>query len=108
MASLRFLSAGAAQGLVGTVARAQDLAVEGSFGAVGAMLERHRGGEPCDVVILTHAQIAALTAEGAAVPGSAADLGAVATSIAVRAPDPAPRIADAASLRAALLAADAI
>lgn len=108
MASLRFLSAGAAEGLVGTVARAQGLAVEGSFGAVGAMLERQRAGEPCDVVILTHAQIAALTAKGAAVPGTAADLGAVATSIAVRAADPAPRVADAASLRAALLAADAI
>ena len=108
MATLRFVSAGAAQGLVGSVARAQQQPVEGSFGAVGAMLEKLRAGEPCDVVILTHAQIAALTGEGAVVPGTAADLGEVATSIAVRAADPAPRVDDAQSLRAALLAADAI
>lgn len=108
MATLRFVSAGAAQGLVGAVAREGGFTVEGSFGAVGAMLEKLRAGEPCDVVILTHAQIAALTAEAAVIPGSAADLGAVATSIAVRAADPAPRVDDAPSLRAALLAADAI
>jgi molybdate transport system substrate-binding protein len=108
MATLRFVSAGAAQGLVGTVARAQGLAVEGSFGAVGAMLEKLRAGEPCDVVILTHAQVAALTAEAAVVPGTSADLGAVATSIAVRAGDAAPRVDNGASLRAALLGADAI
>ncbi len=108
MATLRLLSAGAAQGLVGATARAAGVSFEGSFGAVGAMLEKHRAGEPCDVVILTHAQIAALTAQGAVAPGSAADLGAVATSIAVRAQDAAPRVDDAASLRAALLAADAV
>lgn len=108
MTTLRFVSAGAAQGLVGAVARAQGIGVEGSFGAVGAMLEKHHAGEPCDVVILTHAQIAALTASRGVVPGTAADLGTVATSIAVRAGDPAPDVHDADSLRAALLAADAI
>ncbi|HSN21515.1 MAG TPA: GNAT family N-acetyltransferase [Usitatibacter sp.] len=108
MTTLRFVSAGAAQGLVGAVARAQAGGVEGSFGAVGAMLEKLRAGEPCDIVILTHAQIAMLTAQGAVVPGTAADLGAVATSIAVRAADAAPAVGDEAALRAALLAADAI
>ncbi|HUI98705.1 MAG TPA: GNAT family N-acetyltransferase [Usitatibacter sp.] len=108
MTTLRLLSAGAAQGLVGTLARAQGIVVEGSFGAVGAMLEKHRAGERCDVVILTHAQIATLGAQGAVVPGTAADLGTVATSIAVRTHDPSPRVEDAASLRDALLAADAI
>ncbi|HXS53707.1 MAG TPA: GNAT family N-acetyltransferase [Usitatibacter sp.] len=108
MAALRFVSAGAAQGLVGAVAREAGAAVEGSFGAVGAMLEKLRAGPACDVVILTHAQVAALTGEGAVIPGTAADLGVVATSIAVRTADPAPRVEDPESLRAALLAADAI
>ncbi len=105
---LRFLSAGAAHGLVGTVARAQSIGVEGSFGAVGAMLEKLRAGEPCDIVILTRAQIAKLAEEGRVVPGTIADLGAVATSISVRAADPAPDVSDADRLRAALRAADAI
>jgi molybdate transport system substrate-binding protein len=108
MATLRFLSAGAAHGLVAAVAREEAIGVEGSFGAVGAMLEKHRAGEPCDIVILTHAQIAALTAQRAAVPGTAADLGAVATSIAVRAAGPAPDVGSEAALREALIAADAI
>jgi molybdate transport system substrate-binding protein len=108
MATLRFLSAGAAHGLVAAVAREQGIGVEGSFGAVGAMLEKHRAGEPCDVVILTHAQIAKLTAERAVVPGTSADVGTVATSIAVRAADPAPDVGGEAALRAALTAADAI
>jgi molybdate transport system substrate-binding protein len=108
MTTLRFVSAGAAHGLVGSIAREQGTAVEGSFGAVGAMLEKLRAGEPCDVVILTHAQIAGLTAEGVVVPGTGADLGAVATSIAVRAGDEPPPVEDGAALRAALLAADAI
>lgn len=108
MTALRFVSAGAAHGIVARLAREQGIGVEGSFGAVGAMLEKHRAGEACDVVILTHAQIAELTARGGVVPGTAADLGTVATSIAVRAGDAAPRVGDEAALRAALTAADAI
>ena len=41
-------------------------------------------------------------------PGSAVDIGTVATAIAVRSGDPAPAVGDAAELRAALLAADEI
>jgi len=108
MPTVRFVSAGAAQGLVGAVARGADASVEGSFGAVGAMLEKYRAGEACDVVILTHAQITTLAAEGAVDPQSCMDLGSVATSIAVRAGESVPEVNDAASLRAALLAADSI
>lgn len=104
----RFISAGAAQGLVGTFARDQDHAIEGSFGAVGAMLERFRAGEPADIVILTHAQIAQLTSAAGVVPGTAADLGAVPTSVAVREGDATPDVSTADGLREALLAADAI
>ena len=106
--TLRFVSAGAAHGIVASVARAEGVEVAGSFGAVGAMLEKFLAGDDCDVVILTQAQIAELAARGDAVAESCADLGAVATSIAVRENDPAPEVADEASLRAALLAADAI
>ena len=108
MAALRFVSAGAAHPVVGAVARDAGVAVEGSFGAVGAMLEKFRAGEPCDVLILTHAQVAALTGSADVLPGTAADLGMVPTSIAVRAGDPAPDVGDADALRKALLAADAI
>ena len=106
--AMRFVSAGAAQALVRAVAADAGVAVEGGFGAVGAMLERFRAGDGCDVVILTHAQIAELTARAEALPGSAADLGCVPTSVAVRAGDPAPDVATGEGLRAALLAADAV
>jgi len=95
MAALRFVSAGAAHPVVGAVARDAGVAVEGSFGAVGAMLEKFRAGEPCDVLILTHAQVVALTGSADVLPGTAADLGMVPTSIAVRAGDPAPDVGDA-------------
>ena len=106
--NFRFISAGAAQGLIGTCASEDGHGVDGSFGAVGAMMERFRAGEPADVVVLTHKQIAQLTAEAAVVPGTAADLGEVPTSVAVRSSDASPPVNDADGLRAALLAADAI
>jgi molybdate transport system substrate-binding protein len=105
---LRFVSAGAAQGLVRRVAAAEGIEVAGHFGAVGAMRERLLEGAPCDVVILTQAQIAELVKTGHVALAGIADLGAVATSIAVRATDPSPRVDDAGSLRDALLAADAL
>ena len=105
---LEFISAGAAHGLVATVARERGIEVAGSFGAVGAQLEKFRAGSPCDLVILTHAQVTALAASGEVEADSCADLGSVATSIAVRA-DAGPRdVATPAALREALLAADAI
>jgi molybdate transport system substrate-binding protein len=105
---LEFVSAGAAHGLVSRVAAERGDEVAGSFGAVGAMLEKFESGAPCDVVILTHAQIAGLAAKGAVLPGTSANLGAAPTALAVRAGDAVPRVIDEASLRAALLAADAI
>jgi molybdate transport system substrate-binding protein len=106
--TLRFVSAGAAQGLVEAVARELGVAVAGSFGAVGAMLEKLDAGEPADIVILTRAQVDQLASQARVVPGSVADLGLVPTAIAVRIADAAPDIAGEAGLRAALLAADAI
>ncbi len=105
---LDFISAGAAQGIVATVGREAGVETAGSFGAVGAMLEKFRAGEACDIVILTDAQIAALAAAGKIDARTCADLGSVPTSIAVRAGDPAPDVAGEGMLRDALVAADAI
>ena len=106
--TLRFVSAGAAQGLVDAIARERGVAITGSFGAVGAMLEKLDAGEPADVVILTRKQVEQLGKQSRVVRASVADLGAVPTSIAVRIADPAPDVGDEAGLRAALLAADTI
>jgi molybdate transport system substrate-binding protein len=105
---LDFVSAGAANALVAKIAAASGIEVAGSFGAVGAMLEKFEAGEACDVVILTRAQIGQLAARGAVVQSSIGDLGAAPTAIAVRAGETPPDVSDEASLRAALLAADAI
>lgn len=105
---MRFVSAGAAQGLVAAVAGDAGVQVEGIFGAVGAMLEKFKSGEPCDVVILSHAQVAELTATAQVLPETSADLGSVPTAIAVREGSELPDVSTEAGLRAALLAADAI
>jgi molybdate transport system substrate-binding protein len=109
---LKLLSGGAANGLVSALSprfkseTGADIA--GTFGAVGAMRDKLVGGAAADMVILTAALIAELTTAGHVVAGSAADLGAVATGIAVRSGDPAPAIGGADALRAALRAADGI
>jgi len=105
---LQLVSAGAAQALVQRVAAACGLEAQGSFGAVGAMLEKFLAGEACDVVILSDAQIAKLAVEGRVDAGTCADLGSVATSIAVRIGDKVPPVGDEKALRSALLAASAI
>ena len=105
---LRFVSAGAAQALVHATAKAAQIEVEGTFGAVGAMLQKLDAGESADVVILTRAQVDELARQGRVAAGTVADLGAVATAVAVRATDPPPDISGEAALRAAILAADAI
>ena len=105
---LEFVSAGAAQGLVSAVARERGIEVAGSFGAVGAQMERFRAGAPCDLVILTDAQVTALAANAEVLAETCADLGAVATSVAVRADAAVPDVSTPDALRAALLDADAI
>jgi molybdate transport system substrate-binding protein len=109
---LKILSGGAANGLVSALSsqfKSETGAdIDGTFGAVGAMRDKLIGGASADMVILTAALIAGLTKAGHVVAGSAADLGAVATGVAVRSHDPAPAIGDADALRAALCAADDI
>jgi molybdate transport system substrate-binding protein len=106
--TIDFISAGAAAGLVQTVAATAGVKVAGSFGAVGAMQEKFLAGEACDIVILSHAQVADLAARGLVAARTAADLGSVPTSIALREGDAAIDVSNETELRAALLAADAI
>lgn len=106
--ALQLVSAGAAQALVGAIASRERLEVEGTFGAVGAMIEKFGGGEAWDVVILTRSQIAQLAAEGRVLKDSASDLGAVATAIAVREGEAVPDVSNEGALRVALVAADSV
>ena len=112
MTALKILSGGAAQGLVARLAPKFKVRtgfdIEGEFGAVGAMADKLRKGTPADIVVLTAAIVAKLAEENRIVPATIADIGQVETAIAVRAGDPLVAIPDAATLRATLLAADAI
>jgi molybdate transport system substrate-binding protein len=109
---LTLLSGGAAHGLVAALApqfKAQTGAdIDGTFSAVGAMRDKLVAGAAADVLILTSALIGDLIGSGHIVAGSAADIGAVATGVAVRSGDSAPAIGDAEALRTALRGADAI
>jgi molybdate transport system substrate-binding protein len=112
MSSLNILSGGAAQGLVASLApdfmALTGFDITGEFGAVGAMADKLRKGTPTDIVILTAKIVADLAGENLVVPASMADVGLVETAIAVRAGDPPVAVRDAAALREAFLAADAI
>jgi molybdate transport system substrate-binding protein len=112
VATLRILSAGAAQAvterLIEAFKREHGCDVIADFGAVGAMKARVTSGEPVDVITLTHAMIEELAASGHVRPGSRVDLGKVGTGVAVRAGAPMPDVADAERLRAALVSADKI
>jgi molybdate transport system substrate-binding protein len=109
---LHILSGGAAQGLVASLApkfkALTGLDIEGEFGAVGAMADKLRSGTPADIVVLTAAMIAALAQEKLVVRASISDIGLVESAIAVRAGDPMVSVGNAAALRDAFLAADAI
>ncbi|HEV7598934.1 MAG TPA: substrate-binding domain-containing protein [Bradyrhizobium sp.] len=112
MSSLKILSGGAAQGLVANLApkfkAMTGLDIEGEFGAVGAMADKLRAGTPADIVVLTAAMIADLARENLVAGASIADIGLVETAIAIRAGDPQVTVRNAAALRDAFLAADAI
>jgi molybdate transport system substrate-binding protein len=109
---LIILSGGAANGLVSALGsrfkQETGADIDGTFGAVGAMRDKLVGGASADLLILTSALIAELTRAGHVAAGSAADLGAIATGVAVRSGDPDPAIDGADALRAALRAADGI
>jgi len=110
--NLNILSGGAAQGLVKSLAgkfgERTGFAISGDFGAVGAMAARLRAGAPADILILTSALIADLARENLIDRHTIKSVGQVETALAVREGDPPVSVHDAASLRQALLAADAV
>ena len=112
MSALKILSGGAAQGLVGSLApqfkEQTGLEIAGEFGAVGAMAAKLREGTQADILVLTSALIATLAGEKLVDRTSVKDVGRVETALAVRSGDRLVSVGDAASLRAAFLAADAI
>ena len=112
MTTLNILSGGAAQGLVGSLASAfkaeTGFDIAGEFGAVGVMADKLRQGTPTDIVILTATLLARLAEEKLVVAASIADVGLVETALAVRTGDPDATVRDAADLREALRASDAI
>jgi molybdate transport system substrate-binding protein len=109
---LNILSGGAAQGLIASLAapfkRLTGFNIAGEFGAVGVMADKLRSGTVADLIVLTAAIVARLAEENRVVPASIADIGLVETAVAVRAGDTVVKVDDAAALRDALLAADAI
>ena len=109
---LRLMSAGAARGLVEALAPIlrDEIGVEilAAFGAVGAIKEAIDAGATCDVIVLTQTIISALADDARVLVDTIAPLGAVRTGIAVRDGDSLPDINDAAALRRALMAANAI
>jgi molybdate transport system substrate-binding protein len=72
------------------------------------MATKLREGTPADILVLTSALISTLAGEKLVDRTSVKDVGRVETALAVRSGDPLVSAPDAASLRAVLLAADAI
>jgi len=110
--TLDFLCAGAVQGLVKALqarfSQETGIAVQGRFGAVGAMKEALLAGEPCDVMIVTDAMVLSLQDSGALDARPRTALGRVRTGMAVRAGEPLPDVATPESLKACLLSATAL
>lgn len=96
---MNILSAGAAKGLLHTIAAREGIELTGEFGAVGAMRERLRAGAPCDVIVLTAAMIGELAASGDVDAASVSALGSVDTGIALLSGAPATAINEVLSLK---------
>ncbi len=112
MKRLNVLCAGAVKGLVLALQPRFEaeagVAVEATFGAVGAMRDALRSGVPCDVLIVSARMVDDLMASGELRAGSAMRIGTVQTAIAVQAAARQPAIASAEALKASLLAAGAL
>jgi len=108
-ASLRLLSAGAAQGLVRALApmfeRDEQCEVDARFMPVRALEETLVAGAACDVVISSEAMLERFAREARVRGETLVPLGSVHTGIAVRAGERAPAIDTEARLRSALSAA---
>ena len=96
---MNILSAGAAKGLLQTIAADEGTELNGEFGAVGAIKERLRDGAACDVIVLTDVMIAELAKAGVVDPASVMPLGRVHTGVALLASSAPMQINSVAALR---------
>lgn len=110
--SVRVLSTLALKGAVARLAdayrSASGVAIDADFAPTLALLDRLRGGEGADLVILTREGLDAMIGEGRVAPGSATDLARSHVGVAVKAGAAHPDIATEAALRATLLGARAV
>jgi molybdate transport system substrate-binding protein len=106
MKTVRILSGGAAQGLVGQLRerfeKEHGCTIEGTFGAVGLMRDKLLSGEPCDLMILTGEMISGLASKGQIVANTARALGIVKTGVAVKAGVAKPDVSTPKALEALL------
>ena len=110
--AVRVLSTLALKGAVGNLAARFETeggaCIDADFAPTLALLERLRGGEGADVVILTKQALDDLTAKGTVVAANCADLARSFVGIAVKAGAKHPDIATEAALRATLLGARSV
>ena len=109
---VRLLSTLALRGVVHSLAgryeAASGVRIDADFAPTLALLDRLRGGEGADVVILTREGLDELAAEGTVVADSCVDLARSYVGIAVKAGAAHPDIATEAALRATLMGAASV
>jgi molybdate transport system substrate-binding protein len=99
---------GAVRNLAGRFEAATSIHIEADFAPTIGLLERLRGGEAADVVILTKEALDDLAAKGIVAPESCADLARSYVGIAVKAGAAHPDISTEAALRSTLLRARSV
>ena len=99
---------GAVHSLAGRYQAAGGARIDADFAPTLALLDRLRGGEGADVVILTREGLDELAAEGTVVADSCVDLARSYVGIAVKAGAAHPDIATEAALRATLMGAASV
>src|SRR5450432_3800837 len=99
---------GAVRSLAGQFQAAGGARIDADFAPTLGLLDRLRGGEQADIVILTREGLDALAGEGTVVADSCVDLARSYVGIAVKAGAAHPDIATSAALRAALLGARSV
>jgi molybdate transport system substrate-binding protein len=99
---------GAVHSLAGRYETASGTRIDADFAPTLALLDRMRGGEGADIVILTREGLSELAREGRVVKNSCVDLARSYVGLAVKAGAAHPDIATPPALRAALLGARAV
>jgi molybdate transport system substrate-binding protein len=109
---IRVLSTLALKGAMGALAgryqAEHGIRIDADFAPTLPLLDRLKGGEGADVVILTREALDGLAKDGAVVPESCVDLARSYVGIAVKAGAPHPDISTSDALRATLLGARAV